>query len=170
MRTLLVQLDGKLPNVALMRLAHHFRARGDFVELRRNPERLLWDDFDAVYGSTIFKWSTPIVNRLRRAWPSAVIGGTGVDERYGVKPDHIMVYMLIGFWDGPRVTDDDLYRQHKLREFGCRPYPMPYVRNKETIGFQRWVIGAYDKRIPWDRWQSANYDPRKLVVAGCCVG
>lgn len=35
MRVLLWHLDGKLPNLALMRLAAHHRERGDTVELRR---------------------------------------------------------------------------------------------------------------------------------------
>ena len=56
MKVLLVQLDGKMPNVALMRLAAHHRGRGDPVALRKaaNPgavERGLWDDWDLVYAS-----------------------------------------------------------------------------------------------------------------------
>lgn len=34
-QVLLLQLDGKLPNLALMRLAAHHRAQGDAVTLRR---------------------------------------------------------------------------------------------------------------------------------------
>lgn len=34
MNVLLLQLDGKLPNLALMRIAAHHRAQGDAVELR----------------------------------------------------------------------------------------------------------------------------------------
>lgn len=34
MRVLLWHLDGKLPNLALMRIAAHHRERGDQVELR----------------------------------------------------------------------------------------------------------------------------------------
>ena len=41
---LLWHLDGRLPNLALMRIAAHHRALGDTVELRRgSPSRLLWD-------------------------------------------------------------------------------------------------------------------------------
>ena len=83
---------------------------------------------------------------------------------HGVKPDHIMVYMLIGYWPGETV-DDWLDRRYALRAFGARPYPMPYVRNRETVGFQRWVIGAYDKRVPWSDWVAAGYEPRKLDAA-----
>jgi hypothetical protein len=92
--------------------------------------------------------------------------------KYGVKPDQIMVYMLIGYWPGETAQDRD-YRWQRLREFGCRPYPMPFVRTKELVGFQRWVIGAYDKRFIWEHWQAADYRPEKLHLvesgtgAGC---
>lgn len=39
---------------------------------------------------------------------------------------------------------------------------MPYVRTPETTGFQRWVIGGYDKSIPWAEWTEARYQPRNL--------
>ena len=39
---------------------------------------------------------------------------------------------------------------------------MPYVRTPELIGFQRWIIGAYDKGVPWAEWQRARYQPRNL--------
>lgn len=316
MRVLLFHLDGKLPNLALMRLASRYRALGDQVELHRTgqPERTLWDAAEtpgAVYGSLIFEKTRPAALRLLAAYPRAVIGGTGwsvsttlesrglyaafpdysiypgfrsslgftqrgcrlkcpfcvvpakegrvrqeqtipeiwrgdpwprelilldndffgqpgwrdrireirdghfkvsftqginarcltedaaeaiasVDYRddsmtvrriytawdslrdeerlfaglnrlvnYGVKPDHIMVYMLVGYWAGETAQDRD-YRRRRLREFGCRPYPMPYVRTPELVGFQRWVVGAYDKRIPWREWSEANQRPEHL--------
>jgi hypothetical protein len=86
----------------------------------------------------------------------------------GVKPDHIMVYMLIGFGDS---HEDRETRRRKLREFGARPYPMPYVRTPELVGFQRWVIGSYDKPseklggkpvATWEQWMAAKCEPRKL--------
>jgi len=78
-----------------------------------------------------------------------------------VKPAHIMVYILIGFWKGETEADRE-YRRKRLREFGCVPYPMPYVRTPELIGFQRWVIGAYDKGIAWADWKRAAMRPRNL--------
>lgn len=82
-------------------------------------------------------------------------------EHGGFKPDHIMVYILIGYWPGETI-EDRLYRQRKLREFGARPYPMPYVRTPELVGFQRWCLSSSDKRIPWDVWEAAKYQPRNL--------
>lgn len=316
MRIVLYQLDGALPNVALMRLAAHHRDRGDAVELRRTgrPGRTLADDAnppDHVYASAIFEKTRPVVAELLREFPNATVGGTGWDVKlrledlgistksqdyglypkwdqsigftqrgcrlkcgfcvvpkkeggiseeqtvgelwrgdpwprelilldndffgqpnwrervreirdgrfkvnfnqginarfltdeaaeavasvdyrnhgmktrcvhtawdnrkdegrlfaglgrlvkYGVKPDHIMVYILVGYWPGETHADRD-YRRQKLRDFGARPYPMPYVRTPELVGFQRWVLGAYDKRIAWADWFAANYEPRKL--------
>ena len=317
MKVLLFQLDGKIPNIALMRIAAHHRALGDSVRLRRtgSPWREVWDNPDIVYGSAVFEKSRPSVDHLRREFPDAIIGGTGVDvgstlesvgittleQDYsiypnyrqsigftqrgcrlkcpfcvvprkegwmrsektisdvwrgegwprelvlldndffgqtrwrdrvreireggfkvsfnqginvrfitdesaaavasldyrddsmvakriytawdnqkdedrlfdglsrltacGVKPDHIMVYMLIGYWHGETAADR-CYRQAKLREFGCRPYPMPFVRTQELIGFQRWVVGAYDKRFTWEQWVRAAYRPENLGEKG----
>jgi hypothetical protein len=312
-RVLVIQLDGKLPNLALMRIAAHHRDRGDHVELRHGAQfdGLFDQDFDRIYGSAIFERSRPLVERLRQAHPSALIGGTGVDAaltleskgittervdyslypefrqsigfsqrgcrlrcafcvvptkegrvrqsgtiadiwrgdpwprevilldndffgqehwrerieemkrgcfrvcftqginariiteeqaeaiasvdyrdslmnerrlytawdrpgdeaaffrglgrlvKYGVRPRHLLVYMLIGYWPGERHEDRE-HRRRLLREFGALPYPMPYVRTRELVGYQRWVIGAYDKRVNWTDWESARYQPRQL--------
>jgi hypothetical protein len=319
MNVLLLQLDGKLPNLALMRLAAHHRERGHTVTLRRaGNSRSLQPQFDdpvwnAVYGSLIFQFSRPLAEEAQRVYPGIVLGGTGWDVttslekigvrsqeldysdypqwrsslgftqrgcrlqctfcvvpkkegkpvavgsiadiwrgdgfprhihlldndffgvpewrdriaelrdggfrvsfnqginarmltdetaaaiasvdyrddsmtvkriytawdnrkdedrlfaglsalvRYGVKPDHIMVYILIGYWPGETTADRE-YRRARLRAFGARPYPMPFTRTPELVGFQRWVIGAYDKRISWAEWTKARYEPRHLCV------
>lgn len=321
MKVLLYQLDGKVPNLALMRVAAHHRGRGDDVELRWQPHgrRELFDNGnEAVYASLIFERTRKAAEELLRYWPQAIVGGTGWDVassleavgirtrrvdysiypkfrqsigftqrgcrlkctfcvvprkegtvteestinelwrgdpwprelllldndffgqphwreriaeirdgrfkvsfnqginarflsdeaaeaigsidyrddsmnvrriytawdnrrdeqrlmdglenlvRHGVKPDHIMVYMLIGFDHATstaceHLTDDDFHRQRQLRAFGCRPYPMPFVRSRELVGFQRWIIGAYDKRISWERWQAADFRPENLT-------
>jgi hypothetical protein len=316
MRVLLFHLDGKLPNIALMRIAAHHRERGDEVVLRHagNPSAIepeMGDAFDVVYGSLIFERTKPVAERLLQVRPDAIVGGTGwrvdstleevgietreqdysiyprfkpsigfsqrgcrlrcefcvvprkegkirdeqttldiwrgdphpkhlllldndffgapswrqrideiraggfrvcfsqginarmisddaakaiasVDYRddsfkvkriytawdnkddekvlfrgldrlaaAGVKPDHVMVYMLVGYWAGETHVDRE-YRRKRLREWGARPYPMPFRRTPELVGFQRWVIGAYDKRIGWDEWKRAAWRPEKL--------
>lgn len=314
MKVLIFQLDGKIPNIAVMRISYHHKARGDAVEFRWTgcPERQLWDTPDLIYASAIFEKTKPAIERLLLEYPEPVIvGGTGYDVasslehygitttiqdyspypqwrqsigftqrgcrlrcpfcvvprkegpvmeentietlwrgdpwpkelllldndffgqshwreriteiregrfkvsfnqginarfltdeaaeaiasidyrddsmkvkriytawdnrkdeerlffglnklvKYGVKPDHIMVYMLVGYWPGETESDRE-YRRAALREFGCRPYPMPFTRTKELLGFQRWIIGAYDKRISWSDWKSNNYRPEGL--------
>lgn len=315
MRVRLTQIDGTLPNLALMKLAHWHRARGHDVVFSRSVDRDLFeDDYDRVYGSAIFKFSQLRLMRFQREFPGAIVGGTGthdtrtvedliegehehydysiypdvtfsmgftqrgcrlkcgfcvvpakegkprsvntiaaiwrgepyprhlhlldndffgqgrehwqarldeirtggfrvaltqgincrmVDEEsaaaiasidyraddfktkrlytawdslhdekrlmrglellaaHGVKPDHLMVYMLIGYREG-ETEADWLHRQATLRAFGARPYPMPFVRTRETVGFQRWVVGSYDKRVTWERWKAASYQPANL--------
>lgn len=317
MRVRLFQLDGKLPNLALMRLASYHRARGDVVEFRKAEapaqlEQGFWDEApELVYASAIFERSRPLAARVLQLYPEAIVGGSGwdigsrlppeveacapdysdhptfrqsigfsqrgcrlrcpfcivprkegpirsdtaieniwrgdphpreivlldndffgqtdwsdrieemrrgsfkvnfsqginarllttetaaalasVDYRNvtmqrrqiytawdnakdgkrlmrglqllvdaGIPPRDIMVYMLVGYWDGETHESRD-YRRRELRDFGAVPYPMPFERTPELVGYQRWVVGAYDKRIPWSEWQSANYRPEGLT-------
>jgi hypothetical protein len=77
----LTQLDGELPNLALMKLAAWHREHGDAIHFTRNPQRGLFEpDYDIVYGSAIFTFSRPQVERLRREFPNAIVGGTGAED------------------------------------------------------------------------------------------
>ena len=59
-RVRLTHIDGKLPNLALMKLAHWHRAEGDHVTLTHTPQPSLFESgYDLVYGSAIFDWSEP---------------------------------------------------------------------------------------------------------------
>lgn len=323
MNVLLMQLDGKIPNIALMRIAAHHEASGDTVDFRwvnriEQARRGMFDDYDRIYASAIFEKTRPIAREVLAYFPGAIVGGSGWDEaatlekigiaekrqdysiygdewrqsigftqrgcrfrcsfckvpamegrpreeasiediwrgdpwprelilldndffgqtawqkrieeirggkfkvsfnqginarmltdetaaalasvdyrnanmkerriytawdnrrdearllrglasltKHGIKPDHIMVYILIGYDHqirsaAPSLTEDDFHRHARLREFGCRPYPMPYVRSRELVGFQRWVVGAYDKRFSWSDWKAAGYRPERL--------
>ena len=90
MKVRLTQLDGKLPNLALMKLAHWHQAQGDQVVLAKTPSPSLFEpgDYDLVYGSAIFKWSLPLVKRLKEAFPGAVVGGTGSGMPYSQTVEH----------------------------------------------------------------------------------
>ena len=81
MKVRLTHIDGKLPNLALMKLAHWHRAQGDEVWLQRPPVPSLFEPpYDRVYASAIFNWSSTVIERLKMAYPNAIIGGTGVGE------------------------------------------------------------------------------------------
>lgn len=86
MRVRLTQIDGKLPNLALMKLAHWHKAQGDEVVVTRNLYRDLFSpEFDRVYGSVIFSYSEERVAEFMRNWPEAIVGGTGTHETMTVE-------------------------------------------------------------------------------------
>jgi hypothetical protein len=129
--------------------------------------RFLTDEAAEAIASVNYRDDSMTVKRIYTAWDNLndeqrLMDGLGRLVRYGVKPDHIMVYILIGYWPGETIESWE-HRRRTLREFGARPYPMPFVRTREAVGFQRWVIGAYDKRIPWQDWLDAQYRPEKLT-------
>ena len=78
MRVLLVQIDGKLPNLALMKLSHWHKANGDVVGFTRSIKPLAGDMLwpDVVYGSAIFTKSAPRSHDLLQLHPHAILGGT----------------------------------------------------------------------------------------------
>ncbi len=136
--------------------------------------RMLNDETAVAIGSVRYYDDGMKVRRIYTAWDNrkdeaTLFRGLSALVAHGVKPDHIMVYMLIGYWPGETV-DDWMFRQRKLREFGCRPYPMPFVRTHDAIGFQRWVVGAYDKAISWRDWKNARYEPRNLRLNSTQIG
>ena len=78
MKVRLTQLDGKLPNVALMRLSHFLKAGGHEVHFSKSPIRQPGEpEYDHVYGSSIFTFSHKIRVKFRQNFPHARIRGTG---------------------------------------------------------------------------------------------
>lgn len=120
MIVLLLQLDGKIPNLALMRLAAHHRSLGDTVELRRagserTVQRQLFDPrWDRVYGSLIFERTKPLAEVAQKIYPGMMLGGTGWD-----------------FEDGVQVRKTDLPSSAER----CAPEYSGYVGFEESIGF-----------------------------------
>ena len=104
MRVLGLQIDGALPNLALMKIDHWHTARGDTVEIRSRIEPELGEEpFDRVYIASIFKFSQMRLLRAQRAFPDAIVGGTGtpftqtVEEMLGV--DEYEFYSYAGYPD-----------------------------------------------------------------------
>ena len=83
-------LDGRLPNLALMRLAAHHCALGDTVELRRgSPYRLLWDGPARAHGPPLHPLASP-GRAAPRALPGRAPGaerGTGCHDHAGPRGD-----------------------------------------------------------------------------------
>src|SRR6185437_12687156 len=72
MRIGIVQVDGKLPNLALMQICSYHEQQGDTVSWYEGP--LFAGQYDRVYASKIFGFS-----KLPPLPAGAIIGGTGID-------------------------------------------------------------------------------------------
>lgn len=101
----LTQIDGKLPNLALMKIARYHRDRGDEIVFSKHVRRdMLEPIYERVYGSAIFGYSAERVAAFKESFPDAIVGGTwnlfdnttvetalslGEDERfdYSIYPD-----------------------------------------------------------------------------------
>jgi hypothetical protein len=128
--------------------------------------RALDDETAEAIASLDYRADNMKERRIYTAWDNAKDEGrlfAGLEKlrAFGVLPSHIMVYMLIGYWPGETPADRDS-RRRKLRDFGAVPYPMPFVRTPELVAFQRWVVGAYDKRVGWAEWWGAGGRPENL--------
>ena len=89
MKVLLIDLDGKLPNLALMKLSTWYKQQGHEVYLN------VCDKPDKVHISTLFTWNKSKVEQLLQVYPNAEVGGTGWDlhkdlpiEIESCKPDY----------------------------------------------------------------------------------
>ena len=89
------------------------------------------------------------------------LAGLQLLKDHGVAPHRVFVYMLVGYWPNESHADRE-ERLGTIRAFGATPYPMPYRRTRELVGFQRWVIGGYDHAVPWAEWEAARYQPERL--------
>jgi hypothetical protein len=107
-RVRLTQIDGKLPNLALMKLAHFHRGRGDEVYFSKDVRRsMLEPDYERVYGSAIFSFSAARVAKFREIFPAAVIGGTHnvldnttVEQMLGIDEHEQYDYSIYPNFDG----------------------------------------------------------------------
>lgn len=80
-RVRLTHLDGKLPNLALMKLSAWLKKYGAVVTFSKSVNRELFEaNYDLVLGSSIFKWSANARDLFHRNFPEAIIGGTGAED------------------------------------------------------------------------------------------
>ncbi len=85
---LLLDVDSRLPNLALMKLSRHLKAEGRKVVLSKRDELL--QGAETVYASCVFSIapSTRRVERMRQFYgDSLIVGGSGVDLDRRLPPE-----------------------------------------------------------------------------------
>ena len=74
----------------------------------------------------------------------------------GIKPIHIMVYVLVGF---NSTFEEDMYRTKELIKLGVKPFIMQYNRNAKKkrdpklIDLARWINRRYYNFVNWEDYK-----------------
>ena len=94
--------------------------------------------------------------RLYFAWDDLnyekyVIEGIKILTNAGIRPDHLMFYVLVGF---NTTFEQDYYRFETLDKFGCKPFIMLYnnCRDSKLRKFSRWVNKRYYKVCTFEEY------------------
>jgi hypothetical protein len=151
LRVRLTQIDGALPNLALMKLAHWHRSQGDDVHLTRSVEADLFErSYDRVYGSAIFDFSSDRLQRFITSWPNAMVGGTGAGSGLLARTVEEIIggeYEYYDYTDYPEFKDSLGFTQR-----GCRlNCGFCVVRQKEGRPRAVNTICSIWRGEPWPR-------------------
>lgn len=105
--------------------------------------------------------------RLYTAWDnlkdeSVFFRGVETLAAYGIGPQFLMVYMLVGF-DKLETWDRIWHRFNAMTTLGVRPYPMVFdcrakdpERYRQLKRFQRWVITGLYRSTPFADYNTAR--------------
>jgi hypothetical protein len=116
----ITQLDGKLPNLALMRISAFHKKHGDEVHFSYSPHAHPDEpQYDRVYGSCIFKFNLERVRIFKAFYPAGIVGGSAVED-----------YTLTQIGKSKQVTVEDVLGDPAL-EMDYSLYP----EFKASIGF-----------------------------------
>ena len=123
----LIQVDGRLPNLALMKLGAYHVSRGDEVEWYLGP----LFPYDKVYASKLFSFSSQ-----RKIPDKAIVGGTGIDFKNRLPPDIDAVDPGKGWFLYPSYPNHLGFSQIGCRlrcEFCCVPQKEGAVKPLHNI-------------------------------------
>jgi hypothetical protein len=151
----IVQIDGALPNIALMKLAHWHRAQGDTVYLTRQIHPTLFEPTpDRVYASAIFEFSADRLRLFSHEYPDAIIGGSATSDPLTVEQAlGVSRYEHYDYSDFPEFDASIGYTQRGCRMSGpkspCRKFCI--VPDKEGFPKAENTIAELWRGAPWPK-------------------
>ncbi|WP_300297646.1 radical SAM protein [Anaerosolibacter sp.] len=115
MKVGLIDFDGKIPNLALMKLSTYYKQHGAEIFLNNVPK-----DADKVFCSVLFTWSKRKAEQLQQVYPNIEYGGTGWDihkrlpaEVENCNPDYEL-YMIEDIL--PRINGGIASKESKVKK------------------------------------------------------
>ena len=126
--------------------------------------RLLTDEKAEMLSKVDYRDDQFKTKRLYFAWDSIkdeqiILEKLKLLISKGIKPIHIMVYVLVGF---NSTFDEDMYRTKKLIELGVKPFIMQFmqfnsnskkVRDPKLIDLARWINRRYYNFIKFEDYK-----------------
>ena len=148
MKVRLTQIDGKFPNLALMKLSHYHKSQGDTVVFEKSVTKGLFEtDYDVVYGSAIFSSSDKKIRLFKANFPNAIIGGTAVD--YSVTVESVINLPEYEYYDYsiyPDFTGSIGFSQRGCR-LRCKFCVVPKKEGKNVMYLLLFFIGILLKKV-----------------------
>ena len=145
----MTQIDGALPNLAIMKLASWYANGGHDVTVTRTIEPDMFEgQYDHVYGSVLFDFSRDRLDRFKTAWPGAVIGGTG-SGHWGTVEDVIGDWQQYDYSGYPDFKESIGFTQRGCR-LKCKFCVVPRKEGKPTsvsTVTKIWRGAPYPKKI-----------------------
>lgn len=77
----LIDFDGKIPNLVLMKISSYYKNMGAEVHLAMFPYIQFPKNIDKVYCSVLFTWNKQKASTLTAIYQNIEFGGTGWDEK-----------------------------------------------------------------------------------------
>lgn len=153
MKVRITQIDGKLPNLALMKLAFYHNQQGDEIFFKKTVQRDMFEpEYDIIYGSAIFDFSHKKLNLFKLNFPNAIVGGTGTNSLATV--EDVIGYKLYNYENYDYSIYPKFFYSIGFTQRGCRlKCPFCVVPGKE--GKNIFVNSIYDV------WRGDPY-PRKI--------
>lgn len=134
--------------MALMKLAHWHRMKGDEVTFTRQIERDLFEpNYDVVYGASIFKFSQDRLLRFEHVWPNAIVGGTGTPYAHTVEDVIGHDYDDHDYTDYPEVDYSIGFTQRGCR-LRCKFCEVPQKEGKARSAS---AIAKIWRGAPWPK-------------------
>jgi hypothetical protein len=112
--------------------------------------------------------------RIYFAWDNikdeeAIVRGIGLLTSAGIKPQNIMVYVLVGF---NSTFEQDMYRTKKLIDLKVKPFIMQYNRNStkkrdpKLIDLARWINKRYYNFVKFEDYKGrgSKLNTKELAI------
>lgn len=83
----------------------------------------------------------------------AVRQGIEILLKHGVKPRHLMIYILVAY---NTTFTEDYHRFQVINDYGCLPYIQIYNNRRDrpiARRFARWINQRYYHVVPWEEFQ-----------------